>query len=189
MIGHHAQLGIEYLMKIGYKEDEILTSGIPENCGYDRNCRPDIITKTDCKGWEVKFLIGKKILITENQFLYMEPYVNILIFGKDGFMDIIKMEELLNIENQKYDIRIVFRTNLRTGYEIRNEILKEHNDINKDFRIKHKTYRKYGDECISCRRTFNTNEVEFVGRNVNDEYLYMCGNCFDFNDRFPFAII
>lgn len=185
MIVSHTQLGIEYLMKIGYKEEEISTSWYPKNCERYRNsCRPDIITKTDCKGWEVKLIIGKsKIEITQNQFLYMDSDINVLIFGKNGFIDVIKMGELLNSENSKYDIRIVFRTNLRTGCEIRNEILKEHNDINKEFRIEHKIYAKYGIDCICCRRTYNTSEVEFVGRNMDDEYLYMCGNCFDFNDR------
>lgn len=100
----HANIGIKYLIKIGYKIEEIHPT-------YRGNGCPDIITfrNNETLYWEVKLISGaKNIFFTKDQIILMEKDTTILIFRKGQKdidpIEIIRFRDLLNSE--KYSINV-----------------------------------------------------------------------------------
>lgn len=81
----HAKPGIDYLISIGYKIDEIYV-----NSGTS----PDLRTINDGKGWEVKNVYGNTIYFTVGQ-KNMNEDTNILIFDDDQKHIIVKFRDVL----------------------------------------------------------------------------------------------
>lgn len=81
----HVTPGIDYLLSVGYKIDEIhINSGTS----------PDLRTINDGKGWEVKNVYGNSMYFTVGQ-KNMNEDTNILIFDNDQKPIIVKFRDVL----------------------------------------------------------------------------------------------
>lgn len=106
---NHFKIGIDYLIKIGYRRQDIKVNNwgdIRERLG-----KPDITTINDGKNWEVKEVNtrSKIIYFTEAQKEKMNREDIILIFSKDNRdfpVDIIIFGDILD---RKYDNRYKFK--------------------------------------------------------------------------------
>lgn len=92
----HERPGIKYLLSIGYKIKDI----------YITNRSPDIITKNDNQGWEIKFVRSGRLYFTANQQC-MKRDTNILVFDNNNSwpIDIIKFADILSGRYYRYSFR------------------------------------------------------------------------------------
>ena len=106
---NHANLGISYLLKLGYKNDNIIINVWP---GSGKSGMPDLTTKNDNINWEIKLAVGQTITFTFQQFANMKEGDIVLIFSsyhKSDPVDVIKFGDILD---GKYDHKYKFVVNL-----------------------------------------------------------------------------
>lgn len=101
----HENLGINYLLKLGYKGENIRSNYWP---GSGESGKPDLTTIDDNKNWEIKVTRGSTVMFTSDQLVHMANDDNILIFSefkKDEPIDIATFGDILD---GKYDNRYKF---------------------------------------------------------------------------------
>lgn len=102
---HHENLGINYLLKLGYKEENIRSNYWS---GDGESGKPDLTTIDDNKNWEIKVTRGNIVIFTSGQLIYMANDDNVLIFSefkKDEPIDIVTFGDILD---GKYDDKYKF---------------------------------------------------------------------------------
>ena len=109
----HERLGVDYLLKNGYKIEDINI-----NSGVSSPGTPDIITTNDNQYWEVKVINPGSVVQFTGAQLFMDKDTNILIFKKNGkFIESIKFCEMLN-NDLKYRSRFSFNLNANDALHI-----------------------------------------------------------------------
>lgn len=110
----HERPGIKYLLSMGYKIKDI----------YITNRSPDIITKNDGQGWEIKFVKSGRLYFTANQ-LCMERDTNILVFDNNNsdHIDIVKFADILSGRYYRYSFG---KDNNKHIKDVNNILYREH---------------------------------------------------------------
>lgn len=101
----HENLGVNYLLKLGYKDDDIIINVYP---GSGKSGMPDLTTKNDNINWEVKLAVGQIVTFTFQQLVNMQDDDIVLIFSsynKSEPVDVIKFGDILD---GKYDYKYKF---------------------------------------------------------------------------------
>ena len=101
----HENLGVNYLLKLGYKDDDIIINVYP---GSGESGVPDLTTESDNINWEVKLAVGQTITFTSQQLMNMRDDDIILIFSsyhKSDPVDVVKFGDILE---GKYDNKYKF---------------------------------------------------------------------------------